>query len=98
LNVPSFTSQRNYERALRAGRLHIDAKQRIREVPLDASFPAHVVENRAAYEHLIAPPGLVGNNRWDLGVLRATHFSARVRAALRRRFERARNKLRGAAA
>jgi hypothetical protein len=96
LNVPSFTSQRNYERALRAGRLHIDVKQRIREVPLDATFPEHVLANRAAYEHLIAPRGLIGTSRLDLGVMRATHFMARARAAVRRRLVKLTVELTGA--
>lgn len=88
LNIGHYTSQRNYERALRAGRLHYNSKYRIREVPIDSSFPEHVRNHPERFQHLIAPPGLVASSWKDLAVLRTLHtvvgFRERVRGRLRR--------------
>jgi beta-1,4-mannosyl-glycoprotein beta-1,4-N-acetylglucosaminyltransferase len=85
LNIGWYTSERNYVRALRAGRLHFDSRQHIRQVPLDDTFPAHVLAHRDAYAHLIAPANSVGTSRVDLWLLLATHFIARNEIRVRRR-------------
>jgi beta-1,4-mannosyl-glycoprotein beta-1,4-N-acetylglucosaminyltransferase len=88
LNIGHFTSQKNYERALRAGRLHYNAKYRIREVPIDSSFPEYVQNHPERFEHLIAPPGLVASSLIDLAVLRTYHAVIQLRERVRRRLQR----------
>jgi beta-1,4-mannosyl-glycoprotein beta-1,4-N-acetylglucosaminyltransferase len=88
LNIGHYTSQKNYERALRAGRLHYNAKYRIREVPLDDSFPKHVLEQSERFAHLIAPPGLVASSLKDLAILRLNHSVVQFRERVRRRLRR----------
>jgi beta-1,4-mannosyl-glycoprotein beta-1,4-N-acetylglucosaminyltransferase len=85
LNVPVFTSERSYARAVRAGRLHCDVTKHIRWVPLDDSFPAHVRAHREAYGSLIAPVGQIGTSRWDLAVMHVQHLVHRQRTRLVRR-------------
>lgn len=88
LNIGHYTSQRNYERALRAGRLHYNAKYRIREEPIDSSFPKHVQDHPERFAHLLAPPGVVASSLTDLAVLRATHSVVELRERVRRRLKR----------
>lgn len=88
-NLEFYTSDKNYQRALRAGRLHFDAGLRIREVPLDASFPRYVLEHRADFAHLIAPPGLIASSRSDLAQLLVGHALVSLRERLRRRWRQA---------
>jgi beta-1,4-mannosyl-glycoprotein beta-1,4-N-acetylglucosaminyltransferase len=88
LNVGHFITQKNYERALRAGCLHYNAEHRIEWVPVDASFPKHVLEQPEAYAHLLAPPGLIGSSRADLFVLRVNHRLVHFRERVRRRLRR----------
>jgi hypothetical protein len=88
LNIKRFTSESNYERALRAGRLHYASHHRIREVPLDDSFPSYVLQHPEAFAHLMAPPGVVGSSLKDLALLRATHTLVRFRERVRRRLWR----------
>jgi beta-1,4-mannosyl-glycoprotein beta-1,4-N-acetylglucosaminyltransferase len=88
LNIKRFTSESNYEQAVRAGRLHYASRQRIREVPLDDRFPKYVLEQREAFAHLIAPAGLVGSSLPDLIRLRATHAVVNFRERVRRRLKR----------
>jgi beta-1,4-mannosyl-glycoprotein beta-1,4-N-acetylglucosaminyltransferase len=88
LNIAHYTSEKNFERALRAGRLHYNSKYRIRQVALDASFPKHVLEQPEAYAHLIAPPGLVASSLKDLAILRLSHSLVDLRERIRRRLRR----------
>jgi hypothetical protein len=88
LNIRDYTSQKNFERAVRAGRLHYSSKYRIRRVPLDTSFPQHVLDNRAQFEHLLAPEGLVGSSWKDLAILRASHSLIELRQRIKRRVKR----------
>jgi len=88
LNIGHYTSQKNYERALRAGRLHYNAKYRIREVPVDDRFPEHVRKHIERFDHLIAPKGLVASSWKDLAVLRTYHTVVEFRERVRRRLQR----------
>ena len=88
LNIKDYTSRRNFERAVRAGRLHYASQYRIRTVPLDASFPQHVLENRESFEHLLAPEGVVGSSWKDLAILRASHSAIELRERIKRRWRR----------
>jgi beta-1,4-mannosyl-glycoprotein beta-1,4-N-acetylglucosaminyltransferase len=88
LNIGHFTSQKNYERALRAGRLHYNAKYRIREVPIDNSFPEHILKHPERFRHLTAPSGLVASSFKDLAVLRSYHTVINFRERVRRRLQR----------
>jgi hypothetical protein len=88
LNIGHYTSQKNFERAVRAGRLHYSSKYRIRWVPLDQRFPKYVLDNRQQFEHLLAPEGLVGSSVKDLVVLRAYHSVVELRERARRRLKR----------
>jgi beta-1,4-mannosyl-glycoprotein beta-1,4-N-acetylglucosaminyltransferase len=92
LNIGWYTSERNYLRALRAGRLHFDSRQHIRQVPFDESFPRHVLAHRDQYAHLIAPNDVIGTSRLDLALLLATHFVARNEIRVRRRLANLRDK------
>lgn len=88
LNIADYTSHKNFERAVRAGRLHYASKYRIRQVPLDNSFPQHVLDNPGRFEHLLAPEGLVGSSWKDLAVLRASHSLIALRERIKRRVRR----------
>jgi len=87
LNIKRFTSERNFERALRAGRLHYDANYRICPVPLDDSFPQHVLAHPERFAHLVSPPGVIGSSVKDLALLRATHVVVNLRERVRRRLQ-----------
>jgi beta-1,4-mannosyl-glycoprotein beta-1,4-N-acetylglucosaminyltransferase len=89
LNIAEYTSRKNFERAIRAGRLHYSSRYRIRQVPLDASFPEHVLDHRERFESLLAPDGLVGSSVKDLAILRATHSVIDLRERIKRRLRRA---------
>jgi beta-1,4-mannosyl-glycoprotein beta-1,4-N-acetylglucosaminyltransferase len=88
LNIADYTSRKNFERALRAGRLHYSSKYRIRRVALDDSFPKHVLEHPERFEHLIAPEGLVASSWKDLAILRASHSLIELRERIKRRLRR----------
>ena len=88
LNIKDYTSRRNFERAIRAGRLHYSSKYRIRWVPLDTSFPQHVRDNLDQFQHLLAPEGLVGSSKKDLAILQATHSVIELRERIKRKLKR----------
>jgi hypothetical protein len=84
LNRARYKSEKNYRRALAAGRLYFSSKHRIEWVPLDSSFPAYVLQNRAKFEHLIAPPNTIGTSRWAEVSLSFTHTLERAKDKLAR--------------
>ena len=94
LNRRRFKSERNITRAFRAGRAPFDAKLRLREVPIDATFPRYVRENQDRLKHFIAPPGLIGSDplaalilslthRYERAAMRALVGAAKIRRVMR---------------
>lgn len=93
LNIKHYTSEKNYERALRAGRLHYASKYRIRWVPLDDRFPKYVLEHPDKFAELIAPEGLIASSLKELVLLRVNHSVVDFRERVRRRLQRELKKL-----